>query len=280
MSEKKQMKDVTSRKMQAPTKRVAIIGASYAGLSLANLLLSTNNSATTTIELVIIEALHPPSPGALVGNLRVPNAKRLYDQLGWKYPFSKTGTARDENESVVPEDELMQALRKPVVSKTLYRHACYKVEAAGLHDDDDNSKTNCRQLSLWLWNRQTDMRERYPHAVDVIVICTGVRSQWWRHGIPSSLDDRILIMGDAASTMDPFGQRRIRQGANQAMQDAMNVAALLLLLRKSEWCSTGDGCYWNGFGLRVKRRAMLQQRLLFLLGVVFVAVAAWLVQNW
>jgi hypothetical protein len=272
-----EMSESETNKEQQPTgvpllRRVAIIGAGYAGLSLANLLVlhaSKKYDNNGQVDVVLIEALHPPTPAALVGNVRVPNAKLLFQRLGWSYPWGGVQQQRQRfnvehrlhadgsqeeaggNESspttnsIVPEDELIQALRRPVESKILHRHVCCKVEAAISND---------KQIYMLLRNRETASTFRYPHSIDVLVVCTGASSKPKLH-IPSSLQSRcILVLGDARALVDLLGQHRIQQGANQAMQDAMDVSDML---------STGGTTprLWGRFGLRAKRRAMMQVRV-------------------
>jgi 2-polyprenyl-6-methoxyphenol hydroxylase-like FAD-dependent oxidoreductase len=275
-----------------PLLRVAILGAGYSGLSLANLLLShaPKKHDNDWADVVLIEALHPPTPGALVGNVRVPNAKLLFQRLGWSYPWGRmqeqqrqggnTGDrfhASGENQSlpttstsIVPEDELIQALRRPVESKIWHRHVCCQVEAAAKNSNNDDD-----QLSLLLTNRETETTFRYPHAIDVLVICTGASSsKSIMRNIPSSSLSRciILVLGDARASIDVLGQHRIRQGANQAMQDAMDVSEMLLLLSKGETLTRQQ---WGRFGLRAKRRAVTQVWIFF---VLIVAILACLVR--
>ena len=219
--------------------RLAIVGAGYAGLALANLLIKYNHQN----DFVILDALHPPSP--LSGDLRVPVAKKLYQRLGWKWTFV--------SDNVIPEETLQRDLRRNV-SQILYQHFCYKIEEVS-----DNN-----QLSLLVWNRKTNECFRYPHTFQIVIICNGVRSKLMGQ-VPHGLSDRILLLGDARSSRTwDFGRHRIAQGANQALQDAMEVSQLL----------SRNATDWGKFGIEVKRREIMKRRTVvaMLLGAIFYLV--------
>jgi hypothetical protein len=273
---------------------IAIIGAGYAGLSLANLLQlmnqetkkgdSTVTSPTDLFSVVLLDALHPPSP--LTGDLCVPHAKHLYKALGWKWTF--------ENDTVIPEEALLQDLRRS--ADIQYQRYCYKIEP----QQDPNSNT---KLSLLVWNRKKDECFRYPSTFDVVIICNGVRSSklvgqvlqimpscfipslfYNEHDqrLARMMEGRILFLGDARWTpWWDFGRHRITQGANQALHDAMQVSQLLrqeLLVRRQQKCEQGVQpvglCHdWGKFGLRNKRQEIIRHRIFLMIMLLLLPVA-------
>ena len=227
--------------------RVAIIGAGYAGLALANLLMKHNQS----VDFVLLDALHAPSP--LSGDLRVPVAKQLYQTLGWKWTFSS-----DES---IPEESLQRDLRRRV-SQILYQHFCYKIEES----------SDKKDLSLLVWNRKTNECFRYPHSFQIVIICNGVRSKLMGQ-TPRGFSDRILLLGDARSSRSwDFGRHRIAQGANQALQDAMEVSQLL----------AGDHTDWGKFSVEVKRREIRTLRAIVAMLMAAVCYLVWMptIRKW
>jgi hypothetical protein len=213
---------------------IAIIGAGYAGLTLINLLSNKNTSETKVHDSVMIfDALHPPST-FVEGDLCVPIAKELYRILGWNWPtFGKSGIS--DSESLIREEILQKDLRrKPNVQ---YYHFCFKIEGAGPAGN---------YLSLHFRNRSNGCFFCHPKLFDVVVLCHGVRSSSLLQNIPSKLDKKILIVGDARFyRIWDFGYLRLKQGANQAMKDAIDVSILLR--------SNGSGD-WGKYGLKFKRQ--------------------------
>ncbi|KAI2512716.1 hypothetical protein MHU86_1712 [Fragilaria crotonensis] len=288
---------------------IAIIGAGYAGLSLANLLERMNQdlkkadsnvtSPTDLFRIVLLDALHPPSP--LTGDLCVPNPKHLYKALGWNWTF--------DNDAVIPEEALLQDLRR--TADIEYQRYCYKIEPQQqqLQQQDSNMK-----LSLLVWNRKTDECFRHPSTFDFVIICNGVRSSKLvgqvlqtmpTYFLPSVLvnktnqqrstmmEDRILLLGDARWTpWWDFGRHRITQGANQALDDAMQVSQLLLqeLLvrrrRRQPNCEqevlqpVGLFHDWGKFGLRNKRQEILRHRIFLTIILLFMLLPVATLRLW
>ena len=227
---------------------LAIIGAGYAGLALANLLIhqKTNN-------FVIFDALHPPV-SSQTGEVRVPEAKKLYQELGWEWHF--------DNEQLLPEEMLLQDLRR--LPKINYHHFCYKI-------CNDGEVSSQRRLSLLIWNRKTDECFRYPSSFDRVVICNGVRSKLSTQSfVPHYMlvDNRILLMGDSRWTKWwDFGYHRITQGANQALKDAMQLSELLQTFNHK-----GKQGEWRKFNVLSQYRARLRNQLL--IGIIL-SVLLW-----
>ena len=235
---------------QVQGRSIAIIGAGYAGLALANLLLNKNVSEKKSNDSVMIfDALHPPS-SYVEGDVCVPIGKEFYRTLDWKWPIScKSGI--DNGESLIPEEILLQDLRKK--TNVQYYHFCYKIEAAG---------SSGNHLSLHFWNRANGCVFFHPTKFDVVVLCHGVRSSSLLQQIPSKLDQKILILGDARSyRIWDFGYLRLKQGANQAIKDAIEVSNLL----RSHECDD-----WGKYGLRFKRQDSLKSYILLI--CVFLSV--------
>ena len=239
-------------------RRIAIIGAGYAGLALSNLLLVKQQQQQQHYEHVLFDALHPPSP--IRGDLQVPVAKELYAMLGWKWNNCSSEHISDVS---IPEETLLQDLRRaPMI---MYRHFCYKIETVTTTAETNN--TNNKLLSLLIWNRKTGDCFRYPMAFDLVVICNGVRSKL--HYGPLDAHSRILVLGDARYTRSwDFGQQRIAQGANQALQDAMQLYQLLCTSSSSGSPISGGGMVdWEKFAIKtkVKRQDTAKLRIIYTL---------------
>ncbi|KAI2512720.1 hypothetical protein MHU86_1716 [Fragilaria crotonensis] len=287
---------------------IAIVGAGYAGLSLANLLQRMNqdlkkadsnaSSQTDFFHIVLLDALHPPSP--LTGDLCVPNAKHLYKALGWNWTF--------DNDAVIPEEALLQDLRR--TADIEYQRYCYKIEAQQQQQQEWNMK-----LSLLVWNRKTDECFRYPSTFDFVIICNGVRSSKLvgqvlqtmpSYFLPSLLvnktnqqrstmmEDRILLLGDARWTpWWDFGRHRITQGANQALDDAMQVSQLLLqelvvVVRRRRQPNCEQDVLqpialfhdWGKFGLRNKRQEIIRHRIFLTIILLFMLLPVATLRLW
>jgi hypothetical protein len=234
-------------------RHIAIVGAGYAGLALTNLLLKQNSFQANPIDSVMIfDALHPPS-FFVEGDLCVPIAKELYRNLDWTWPLSCKIISNDD--SFIREEFLLQDLRKR--PRVRYYHFCYKIEADRLSDN---------QLALHFLNRANGKVFCHPLRFDIVVLCHGVRSSSLLRQIPLKLDQNILVLGDARFyRIWDFGYLRLKQGANQAIKDAIEVSNLL---------RTNNSNDWGKYGLRFKRQSIMKQYI-FLMCIFLSLIILW-----
>ena len=231
---------------------IAIIGAGYAGLALANLLIHDRNkkdppmpkptlttrtrTRTTGCSFVLFEALHPPSP--LGGDVCIPHAKHLYEALGWEWTF--------ESDERIPEEALLQDLRR--TPQIEYHHVCYKIEHDEEYDYDtvpndapESSRTDGIKLSLLIWNRKTDECVRYPSTFDVVIICNGVfRSKQLLGPILEPMPFNHYLPFRNTSTNN-LQQKRQRQHQQQGQRGTGTIPDdRILLLGDARWSPWWD----------------------------------------
>ena len=176
-------------------KHIAIIGASYAGLALANGLLNKKDNNKVTL----FEGRHPLPVGSIVGNVTI-ISQHVLKELGMPFRASER----------IPEAELFELLRQPVQQSINYGHV-----VQGLHQAPDGR--------IVLTVRQHDsVEELGPY--DFVVAANGV----WSKFRASNLQ-QVAVIGDARWAQDSwdFGLQRIRGGANQALEDGLDLGRLL-----------------------------------------------------
>jgi 2-polyprenyl-6-methoxyphenol hydroxylase-like FAD-dependent oxidoreductase len=216
--------------------QIAIIGAGYAGLALANLLIGDK-----CYDVTLFEGLHrPPDEGGLVGTISLPCLTKYFRKLGWAIP--------DNDCHAVPEEKVRKRLRKSVDSCIRYWHVCYSLqESADGH------------VTLLLWYRKTDECFESTIHYDLVVVCNGVRSErLLKQSSLHSACNRVVLLGDARHVDWDFGKRRLQQGANQAILDAMEFGDILL---EFEDLDSVMECKWGKFSAQKKLRQIVKQRI-------------------
>ena len=171
---------------------VAIIGAGYAGLTLANCL---KQQSTT-----LFDRLAPPREGVLVGKIRVPIARLLCEKMGWSLPVSD-----DE----VEEEWLLSKLRNKRVNEMIQYHS--SVSAIVFESESG--------YFLSVHNRKINALTR-EGPFQRVVVASGMRTS-------RNFRKHAIVVGDAASTLDVFGLNRINSGAHRAISQAMALASEL-----------------------------------------------------
>jgi 2-polyprenyl-6-methoxyphenol hydroxylase-like FAD-dependent oxidoreductase len=185
-------------------KTIAIIGSGYAGLTFANLIQARSDN----IHVQIYEALSVPNSGVLVGNVEVPFAATVFDVLGLQWKWRK-------NAFSIPEEELLAALRSRLTKRINYRS---RAVALGSTLDGIYVKVqNCQEPN-------SPCCKEGPF--DIVVASNGVRS------IFRGCDmDRVALIGDSRWVQARWwdlGTRRLREGADIAMRDALALGNIVL----------------------------------------------------
>jgi len=216
----------------------------------------TNNDNNRNIQVDIIDALRPPSADCVfVGDINVPAAKSVLKDLQSLRRISNEKDddtfanllRRHESEKIcdIPRQRLLDWLRMPVTAIKYY-HVLEEV-LIRQHDNDDRRIEN--KASCWAKvnvgspvNRKRGVTQRDESIemgpYDFVVFATGTRSQFPIQ-YPSasflapnnkSKNEHVLLLtiGDARYTRWwDFGQHRIRQGANQALLDGLELGNAL-----------------------------------------------------
>ena len=221
----------------------------------------------------IVDALRPPSAdGVFVGDITVPAAPLVLAELGL---LSSTSNGEEFLERIMAKDcsssqlnnncdisrqELLDCLRKRVNVK--YHHAVQEIVMQTKKETTDN-KDNHQKNNTACWakvhvkspvnnNHKSGETNQSINSVvvdrmgpyDAVVIATGTRSQF-RIRYPTSRVVFLLAVGDARYTRWwDFGQHRIRQGANQALLDGLELGNALwqqaAVPRQTEECDAAS----------------------------------------
>ena len=211
MSKVRSNPSVLMHEKNAPIKSIAIIGSSYAGLAFANFI-----QTRSTISIRIFEALDVPRIGVLVGDVYIPSGEEAFAQLGLKWRWPK-------NVHLVPEEELLASLRGKLLEKI-----CNEIRVLDLELTQDGIYLNVRSRQC---NKNYCLREG---PFDLVVAANGVRSTFRNCNIAS-----VAVIGDSRWVQNrwwDFGTRRLQQGADIAIRDALKLGAIVLNHIKSVDC--------------------------------------------
>jgi hypothetical protein len=185
-------------------KTIAIIGSGYAGLTFANLI----QSRSDIIDVQIYEALNVPNSGVLVGNVEVPFAANVFGILGLEWKWRKNAIS-------IAEEELLAALRSRLTKRIKYRS-----RAVALESTLDGIYVKVRYCE------EGNSRYRKEGPFDIVVASNGVRS------IFRGCDmDRVALIGDSRWVQGRWwdlGTRRLQEGADIAMRDALALGDIVL----------------------------------------------------
>jgi hypothetical protein len=179
-----------------PTYSIAIVGAGFAGLTLANYLSDS--------KCEVLEAKDEPIP--IVGTIRLHSAVRVLQEWGLFRP----GLTTPNDSSVVHRQSFLQTLR--VHAKIVYGFRIKRI------DQQDHGK---RFL--------IDTRDRRRGPFDCIVMANGLSFD----AVSTQLIlDCDAVLGDARWQYDTwfwdFGRTRVERGGDIALEDARELAHAIL----------------------------------------------------
>lgn len=203
MSETQSIPTAPMHEKNDAIRSIAIIGSSYAGLAFANFI-----QFRSTVSIRIFEALNVPRVGLLVGDVYIPSGEEVFAQLGleWKWP---------KNVHLVPEEELLASLRGRLSEKIFYESRVLDLEST-----DDGIFLNVRSRQ---GTKNLCLREG---PFDLVVAANGVRSTFRYCNIAN-----VVVIGDSRWVQNrwwDFGTRRLHQGADIAIRDAVRLGAITL----------------------------------------------------
>ena len=234
---------------------VLVIGAGYAGMTLAIRLTRPTpqeerehcGGCHPRWNVMVVDRLAPPDAGSLVGNIRLPSAhavlKKLGLQLGLPASPTTTGTTNSDTtrpNDLYPEEDLLMLLRSQIDIR--YRCFVTELEECDIRDGSENAPKMYAIVRARQHDNAEEPQEERLGPFDLVVVANGVMSSLkQRHTkIPSSSattttrrteNGRIAMIGDVrwvrARWWD-YGTKRIREGANVAMRDGLDLAELLL----------------------------------------------------
>jgi len=195
--------------MDLPSPSIAIVGASFAGLTLANYLSHSEWNCH------VFEAKDEPIQ--IVGTIRLPSAIQILEELG----IGIMSGLIQKNTSLVDRQSFLQTLKGRI--KVEYGFRIERIESAN-NDDNDNDNVTTKK-----WLRDTKGRRCGPF--DCIIITTGL-------ALDSVSTQLILnsdaVIGDARWQYDTwfwdFGRTRVDRGGNIALEDAKELAHSILLV--------------------------------------------------
>ena len=186
-----------SKETSAPH-AIAIVGAGFAGLTLANYL--------SDIQCIVFEAKDQPVP--IVGTIRLPSVFRISQELGLLIPGLKR--LYDISSQLVDRQAFLKALRAHATIEYGFTVERIKQDAQGRR---------------WLMNS----RGRRHGPFDAIIVANGLSFD----AVSTQLIlDCDAVVGDARWQYDmwfwDFGRTRVDRGGNIALEDARELAQAIL----------------------------------------------------
>lgn len=234
-------------RQEPPHPRLLIIGAGYAGLTLAQMLASSNNNRRHW-QVTVVDRLHPPSleEHKIHGLIRVPFA------VQYVLPLLRKSLANDRHRADqihalldkatvdhrLPEEELMTVLRDDIPVQ--YRHCAEEILCLPEENQDVANNTSLLYVRI-------KIRRKHHHHHDVdanacttttttnhlwgpydgIVAADGALSSFRK--VPPAAVGRVWLLGDAHNKRRlDFGWQRLQRGADMALSQAVQLAQALL----------------------------------------------------
>jgi hypothetical protein len=208
---------------KSATHTVAIIGASFAGLTCAHALLTKkqpkhnneNDDTTILLQVVILEE-GSASPTAYITNQLVLSLQAL-----------EILTKKLDMQVNHPEERsaLLNKLRRGILpTKTTIRYSTHveSIQRAGSSSSSESSSPCCSKLCLhtnFLQEGQHSRKEKL--LCDTVIVANGVRSSFRQSTFPG-----VYVIGDARWVADVwyhFGTSRLARGASTAIEDGMEL---------------------------------------------------------
>lgn len=243
--------------------RILIIGAGYAGLTLANLLLSSSSTSSSSSQqpsdehdgdddddspwsVDVVERLHPPrgddgGGNVIHGTIRVPFARRVLprmrhlDATRVRDLLLRQPRSRRRDDDRLSENDLLDVLRAHVPVR--YRHQADEILCCN-HKRASNAPTATWHPSLRVAVRQRTSSLGYSDPdetcgcttwwgpYDWVIAADGALSRFRRLS-SSHRWRRVLSLGDAQWVHGRWwdlGRRRLGRGADLALRQATQLA--------------------------------------------------------
>jgi len=255
--------------MNTPTSSsVAIVGAGFAGLSLAIALKRRGFESIAIFE----SRSGDDDDGAIsyiVGDLFLPNGKDSMRRLGMSDVWEElTKESKIRRPNYIPQETLQSEMRKVVSENIWYGH-----RVIGLSDDGEGGGlfVDCIQKQRTAGRKDRGMEKRQG-PFDIVAGADGVLSCIRRCGVGGSnfrsSNNNVALLGDSRWCQDRFdlGSRRIKCGADIALQDGIELSKLLAA-RDSTNLDLGQFC------ARKKRQDIWVRRMNT--GVLVLAILLW-----
>ena len=199
-------------------KPIAIIGASYSGLVLSNVLHENN------VPHVVLEAATPPSSSSyVVGGFYLPAYPTILSRLGIQ-DSSKNGEFSEKSQDAVSRSKVIRVLLQNVKQFIQYN--------TRIHNIIEKEYLFCESEFVGLMG-----------PFQFVICSNGARSPFRMCN-----SHRVLLMGDARWVSDrfwDFGLERIKCGGNTALLDGLELGTVLSKIYRGEielvprkFCST------------------------------------------
>ena len=229
-------------------RKVAIIGASYAGLTLANYLKKnsipfvifeslpsyynindddSNNDDGVISSTEVVTKLKPNL--FVIGPFILPSFRRIANELGIQMNTCTTGTFGSKNGPRQDETQYIEnCYERSDIILYLLRNVKEGIQFNTSIESITCIHNECMESSYYCNTIKTNGTYEKYGPVQYIIAADGV------HSIVGSKykfdDDRILLIGDARWVNDSwynFGFQRVREGADVAMNDGLELGKIL-----------------------------------------------------
>lgn len=181
---------------------IAIVGAGFAGLTLANYL-------SEVADCHIFEAKEEPI--AIFGTIRLPVANEILDELN-------LSEAKSRGEVLIHRQHFLKLLR----SRALISYG-HRIEQITLSD----SSSDLKEVGAIRWLQ--DSQGQLLGPFDCIIVACGLSYDARSSQLMKKAD---AVVGDARWKYDvwfwDFGRTRVQQGGNIALQDARELARAIM----------------------------------------------------
>lgn len=251
---------------------VAIVGAGFSGLSLA---IALERSGLDSIIITIFESrlgnADDEGTSYIVGDLFLPNGRDSMGQLGmsevWEVLTKEAKTGRP---NCIPQEGLQRSLRCVVAEKIRYGH-----RVIGIREDTrgGGSFVDCIRKERNSRRKARDIETR-EGPFDIVAGADGVISCVRKCSVGGGSSsafrniNNVALLGDGRWCQDrlDLGSRRIKCGADIAIQDGIELARLLTSRDRAN-LDLGK------FSARKKRHEISVRRMNIC--VVFLAILLW-----
>lgn len=213
---------------QSQPSNIAIIGGGFAGLTLANYLVSKERPNTTNCQVVVLEAKEAPIP--IIGTIRLPVAATIIKELN--LDWVEDATAESLSQSVSPVHSLsndylvdrplfLNQLRKRIAIQ--YSCRVERIETISMESSDNQHSHNHSKKKYLVWDEQGHKYGPYDLVIAANGLC--LKSVPWFPQVSA-------VVGDVRWQYDTwfwdFGRQRIQRGGNIALEDARELAQAII----------------------------------------------------